>query len=224
MALEERFPRQRLFRLARRPDPWNPPDWSRVHDDGTFGNRFDDPDRYYRVLYASSQRPGCYLETLARFRKPVGIDEKLAEELAQIEGEDDFVPIGHVPLDWFGERRMGSAIVEGRFADIYAAEWVGYLRKQLVQVAHTLGIQDIDVAILQCDSPRLVTQRASRVAWAMGFDGVFYSSRFGSNMENWAIFEPFSITDKTSEELRLDDPDLEKALAIHTLAIYRPPF
>jgi predicted ATPase len=31
-------------------------DWSRVHSDGTFGNRFDDPTGYYRVLYASSQR------------------------------------------------------------------------------------------------------------------------------------------------------------------------
>jgi hypothetical protein len=31
------------------------------------GNRFDDPDGLYRVLYASAQPLGCYLETLARF-------------------------------------------------------------------------------------------------------------------------------------------------------------
>ena len=36
--------------------------------DGTFGNRFDDPEGIYRVLYASSQRLGCYLEALAQFR------------------------------------------------------------------------------------------------------------------------------------------------------------
>ncbi len=36
--------------------------------DGTFGNRYDDPDASYRVLYASSQRIGAFLETLARFR------------------------------------------------------------------------------------------------------------------------------------------------------------
>src|SRR5258708_33726634 len=57
-----------IFRVGRRPNPWQPPDWSLAGSDGTFGNRFDDPDGTYRVLYASSQRLGCYLETLARFR------------------------------------------------------------------------------------------------------------------------------------------------------------
>jgi hypothetical protein len=64
--------------------------------DGTFGNRFDDPEGTYRVLYASSQRLGCYLETLARFR----VDLTLYAELSEIEGEDDFTPLGHVPLAW----------------------------------------------------------------------------------------------------------------------------
>jgi hypothetical protein len=48
------------------------------------------------VLYASSQRLGCYLETLARFR----VDLTLYAELSEIEGEDDFTPLGHVPLAW----------------------------------------------------------------------------------------------------------------------------
>ena len=51
---------------------------------GTFGNRFDDPDGTYRVLYASSQRLGCYLETLARFR----VDLTLYAELSEIDGEN----------------------------------------------------------------------------------------------------------------------------------------
>jgi hypothetical protein len=50
----------------------------------------------YRVLYASSQRIGCFLETLGRFR----VDPKLLAELAQIEGEDDYSPLGEVPLEW----------------------------------------------------------------------------------------------------------------------------
>jgi hypothetical protein len=45
-----------------------PPDWASAEPDGTFGNRFDDPDATYRVLYASSQRLGCFVETLARFQ------------------------------------------------------------------------------------------------------------------------------------------------------------
>ena len=45
-----------IYRLGRKPDPWAPPDWASAGPDGTFGNRFDDPDATYRVLYASSQR------------------------------------------------------------------------------------------------------------------------------------------------------------------------
>src|ERR1035437_7440923 len=59
-----------IFRICRRPKPWQAPDWSLVGSDGTFGNRFDDPDGIYRVLYASSQRLGCYLVTAHDFLPP----------------------------------------------------------------------------------------------------------------------------------------------------------
>ncbi|MGC2371774.1 MAG: hypothetical protein WA474_22080 [Candidatus Sulfotelmatobacter sp.] len=39
-----------IYRLGRKPDPWAPPDWAFAGPDGTFGNRFDDPDATYRVL------------------------------------------------------------------------------------------------------------------------------------------------------------------------------
>jgi hypothetical protein len=65
---ETKTPTAPIFRLGRRPDPWEQPDWSRAHSDGTFGKQFDDPTGYYRVLYASSQRLSCFIETLARFR------------------------------------------------------------------------------------------------------------------------------------------------------------
>jgi hypothetical protein len=54
--LVTKTPTAPLFRLGRKPDPWNPPDWSRAQPDGTFGNRFDDPQGNYRVLYAATQR------------------------------------------------------------------------------------------------------------------------------------------------------------------------
>ena len=79
-----------IYRLGRKPDPWSVPDWASAGPDGTFGNRFDDPEGMYRVLYASSQRLGCFLETLGRFR----VDPKLLAELGEIEGEDDYCPLG----------------------------------------------------------------------------------------------------------------------------------
>ena len=68
------------------------------------------PTGPYRVLYASSQRLGCFLETLARFR----IDLTLYAELAAIEGENDFMPLGHVPVAWTETRLLGSAEHQGR--------------------------------------------------------------------------------------------------------------
>jgi hypothetical protein len=66
--LPYRTPASEIWRVGRRPDPWALPSWEAAAPDGTFGNRFDDPDSTYRVCYASSQRMCCFLETLARFR------------------------------------------------------------------------------------------------------------------------------------------------------------
>jgi RES domain len=93
-----------IYRLGRVPDPWAVPDWASAGPDGTFGNRFDDPDATYRVLYASSQRLGCFLETLARFR----IDPKLAAELAAIEGEEDYFPLGGSTCGMAAQTNLGN--------------------------------------------------------------------------------------------------------------------
>ncbi len=77
-----------LYRLGRQPDPWAWPDWSYAGPDGTFGNRYDDPGTSYRVLYASSQRIGAFLETLARFRP----DLEVLAELERIDGDDESPP------------------------------------------------------------------------------------------------------------------------------------
>jgi hypothetical protein len=94
-----------LYRIGRQPDAWAWPSWSSAGPDGTFGNRFDDPQREYRVLYASSQRVGAFLETLAPFRRDVAIEA----EYALIEGDDrdDLFPTldhGLVPDEWREKR------------------------------------------------------------------------------------------------------------------------
>jgi hypothetical protein len=76
--------RGRAVSPRRRPDAWQWPEWAYAGSDGTFGNRYDDPLGEYRVLYASSQRRGAFLETLARFR----VDVSLVAELDAIEGDD----------------------------------------------------------------------------------------------------------------------------------------
>jgi len=108
--LDTKTPTAPLFRLGRKPDPWSPPDWSRAQPDGTFGNRFDDPQGNYRVLYAATQRVSCFVETLARFRP----DISLIAELQAIAGEDDFVPLGTVPSDWLRAAHDGRGYGHGK--------------------------------------------------------------------------------------------------------------
>jgi hypothetical protein len=202
-----------IYRLGRKPDPWAMPDWASAGPDGTFGNRFDDPDATYRVLYASSKRLGCFLETLARFR----VDPKLLTELAEIAGEDDFWPLGAVPLEWAGKRLMGTATASGDYADICSSEWISKLRKLLAIHLEKFGLDDFDASVLQQTAPRILTQFVSRIVFYDDFAGIYCRSKYGHDIENWALFEPFQITVKSVQTIQPDDPDLQRALLLHGL-------
>jgi hypothetical protein len=213
--LEGKTPPQTIFRIARRPDPWEPPDWSRANPDGTFGNRFDDPEGYYRVLYAASQKLSCFLETLARFRP----DLSLLAELNEIDGENDFLPLGCVPHEWCAERLLGSASVQGNYANIYAAEWIALLRRWLAGECLRLGLNDLDASVLQSRAPRRITQLASLEVRQRNFDGIYYRSRYGHDLENWALFEPFRLSRATAQAFASDDLTFLEALRILGLKI-----
>ena len=183
--------------------------------DGTFGSRFDDPETTYRVLYASSHPLGCYVETLARFRP----DLSLLAELSEIEGEDDFPRLGKVPPEWAENRVIGSAYSYGSYADVYSSDWIGILREGLAVFCIALGIPELDAAALQQPTSRPLTQRVSRVVFDGGFDGIHYRSRFGHDIRNWAMFEPFKIDPQQTAPIDPADSDLQAALAIHGLLL-----
>jgi hypothetical protein len=204
-----------IYRIGREPDPWQYPDWSRANPDRTFGNRFDDPNGEYRVVYASSLRLGCFLETLARYRPDVA----LYAELQEIAGENDFVPRGIVPLEWFERRMIGSAEPEGTFAKIGDADWIAKIRRALAPLLIHLGIPDFDASVLQKSAPRVLTQSISAVVYDEGFDGIRYLSRYGHNIENWAVFEPARLASKAQGRIEQHDPDLLEALRIFDLAV-----
>jgi RES domain len=202
-----------IYRLGRKPDPWSAPDWASAGTDGTFGNRFDDPEGMYRVLYASSQRVGCFLETLARFR----VDLKLLAELAEIEGENDYCPLGEVPMEWIEKRMMGVATAGGEYADICSSEWISRLRIELAGQLQRFGFDDLDASVLQKTAPRNLTQLVSRVVFSERLAGIYYRSKYGHDVENWALFEPFQIKVQDSQPIRPDDPDLQRAFQLHSV-------
>jgi hypothetical protein len=207
---DSRQPPREIFRIGRRPDPWQPPDWSRATSDGTFGNRFDDPKGDYRVLYAASQRISCFVETLARFRP----DLTLLAELKEIDGEDDFFPLGEVPHEWCDQRLLGTAYAKGDYADIYASAWIAHLRLKLADECLRLGLGDLDAGVLQRGAPRRITQLASRQAYELEHPGIYYRSRYGHDLENWAIFEPFQMMVTNLEAVTSDDAAMLEAFRI----------
>ena len=177
-----------LYRLGRDPDPWAWPPWSAALRDGTFGNRYDDPDGSYRVLYASSQRVGAFLETLARFRP----DLEVVAELERIEGDDEPPPA--VPRTWLDGRLIGEATVEGLFVDVGDTASLATLRAALAAHAIHHGLDEIDAAAIRLRAPRGFTQQVSRYVYEQGsFAGLRYGSRLGDDVVNWAIFEPAAV-------------------------------
>jgi hypothetical protein len=93
MNLESKRPPEPFFRVGRDDDAWAVPDWAYAKEDRTFGNPFDGPMREYRFLDTSSQRLGCFIETLALFRLDVSF---VAEPALMENGEDDFTAFGTV--------------------------------------------------------------------------------------------------------------------------------
>ena len=200
--------------MARRPDPWRPPDWADVGDDLTFGNRFDDAEGRFRVLYAASSPLACYLETLARYRRPPGAEQLLSALSAIKNAPDDYTPPATVPASWLPTRSLGMALLtKRRFANVYSSEWLAYIRRNLepmFSVRRTDG-QDFDLALL-LSQRRALTRRIATLVYRLGYDGIYYQSRHGADLFNWALFEPFELTSQTVLDLHTGDPDFLEAL------------
>jgi RES domain len=205
-----------IYRIARKPNPWRAPDWADAHEDKTFGNRFDDSTGYFRVLYAGSTRFTCFLETLARYRKPAAT--QLAKEFDEIIGADsDHIPTGTIPGSWLTKREIGRALLSSkRFATIYSSEWMAHLRGKfeselIAQKVIRAGEVDFDLALL-VSQHRSLTQKIATHVYELGYDGIFYQSRHGGELVNWAIFEPFGLKGQEHLDISPDDIDFQKAL------------
>ena len=217
--LETTEPTGPVYRLGRRGLVWAWPDWAYAGEDGTFGNRYDDPHGQYRVLYASSQRLGTFLETLARFRPdPAILAEPITEDPA-----DELYPTtapGVIPADWLTRRAMGTATVVGGFADVGHSRSLEHLRTRLAARLIHYGFEDLDAATIRMSAPRRFTQEISRHVYECShpdgeraYAGIRYASRLGDEVYNWAICEPADLVDTQEGELSDEDPDLGQALA-----------
>lgn len=228
-ALSVHPPASPLYRVGRAPDPLAWPDWQYADPaTATFGNRWDDPRGLYRVLHTSASRLGCYLECLSRFRP----DPQVVAGLEAIEDNGKLPPTaaaGIVPADWAANRMIGRVdVAKGIFADVAASDSLGILNRQMAAVLIEFNFSELDAATLRLKAPRDFTQRVSRFVFEAStktgdpFSGIYYRSRLGDDIENFALFEGpgrWILANEAKQPIELDDLDLIEALRILGIAI-----
>jgi hypothetical protein len=195
------------------------PVWTNIRES------LDDPLGNYRVLYASTDRVGAFVETLARFRP----DLSVVAEVKRIKGDEDPPSAGVVPLRWLEGRRIGEEAVAGGFVDIGDADSLAMLRRHLAARAIHHGLSEVDAATIRLHAPRGFTQEVSRLIYEQHQEngdcaGICYRSRLGDQFVNWAIFEPAEVAglehfQARSRPIEPDDADLLAALRLLDLRL-----
>ena len=185
--LESTRPIGHVTRIGRLPDPWAWPPWEAQHSDSTFGNRWDDPEGVYRVLYACSQREGAYVEVLSRFRP----DPIVLAELREIDGPVNEYQVGVVPASWLEARAIWRSDLAGIYADVGHVRSLNCLRGAMAARLIHHGIVDLDAAAIRLSARRRFTQEISNHIYKLStpdgaprFAGIEYESRFGDNYQN----------------------------------------
>ncbi len=223
-------PKSPIYRVGRPLDPFDPPPWDKAGEDGTFGNRFDDPghldgipqEQRFRMIYCATQRTAVYGETLARFRPSLTLLEKLAEIEDDEPPQLDMQP-PVIPADWRVRRRLGKTrLVQAlRFVDLADPHNLQVLRSVLASQAHELGLDDIDLSAV-IGPHRTLTQHLARYVYEQVdenglplFAGIRYLSRLNADWECWAIFDTrMQHTPAMPESILPDDPGLIEVIEL----------
>lgn len=241
-------PASGIYRLSHRlADPFAPPDWQYAGEDGTFGNRFDDPraiqgaapaDRF-RTIYCATQRAGAFGETLARLRLSLPLlshletiedDEPIEESLIGAVDPND-IHRGLIAADWRHHRHVGHTYLDPslRFVDIAAGESMQHLREPLASVALEFGVSEIDLSSITSQQRRF-TQACAQYIHAQvdeqgrpALAGIRYMSRLNTEWECWVIFddriEHAPSFPAPPESILPDDLDLEAVAHLFHLTI-----
>jgi len=185
-----RTSRRPLYRIGRAPDPLAWPPHALIG-----GERFNDPLKQYRVLYAAAPRAGCFAETLAAFRPSLA---SLAAERAVAHATEPARSVV-VPAAWWRNRLVGAFTLDSaRWLDLRTLTTFQVLREGFAELAASLGIADVDLSaatgrVAIAGEERHFTQAISRWAFERDYPGIVYTSRLHYRFTCWALFESASI-------------------------------
>jgi hypothetical protein len=195
---------------------------------GTIGpNRFDAQDGTFDVLYFATELEGCFGETLARFRPDPLLRAALQDEWR----EKGFMEVGAVPADW--RHRRTAVRVEQisdsplPYLDLDSVHTLLFLRNELALGLASLGVHDVDTAIVR-SGDRRVTRLIS--SWAYNardpetaeplYAGIRYISRLNSEWECWAIFDRTALRPLEVVPITPEMPSLERVAKIFDLRVH----
>ena len=234
--LKRTTPGTRVWRVGRRPAPWEWVDWKYASPEtGTFPGRWDSPvPRTYRTIYAATFPQGALLEVLARFRPDPQV--VAAMSAVDVDGADadlhSTVVAGVIPEEWFDERMLTSADLAGEYCDVAHSETIAALRPDYLAIAvDEFHQNDFDASVLQNALVRPLTQALSADLYALtvndqapAIEGIRFLSRFGADQELWTVFE--QPADGTASRLingedsiDLHPDDLHVMAAFNTLGL-----
>ena len=201
-------------------DPFEPKPWELADEDGTLGDRFDDPGgrpgravvipllQRFRVIYCATKPSGAFGETVARVRPKlteipgfaeIEADEDYPEPLdAYLHGLRDplFPDRGILSASWRLERQLYQTRLDRAmlFVDICSPTTIETLRRELAAVALRLGLSDIDFSTV-IGPMREFTQECSRCIYEQTDDlgrPIFAGIRYKSRLNaEWECWAIF---------------------------------
>ena len=188
-------------------------------------NRFDDPEREYRVRYLATNKRGAFLEVLARFRIDSETQARLGAVTAVDEKTEPKISPGAIPKAFLSALREGTGQVvapKHEFVDVAAKETQAALNKH-ARVRRALADSGLgkqgSPAVLNDETIRLggaqgrpITQAVSRVV----FDetpavGIRYVSRLDATEPCWAVFDWVEMKFSKTTPINAQDAALKSA-------------
>ena len=196
-------------------------------------NRYDDPQREYRVRYFATNKRGAFLEVLARFRRNDETQKRLGAVAEVDERAEPGTSAGRVPpafLIALKEVAGQVADPEHYFIDVTAEDTLTALGEhpRIRRALDALSSGEsghaprLDKTTIRLPPPQgnTITQPVSRVVYdETDAVGIHYASRLDELEPCWAVFDWVTVDFSETKPIDANDDALKSAAAAMMLTL-----
>lgn len=183
--------------------------------------RFDSSNGEFNTLYCAHRPLICFLETMQCFRSGMPGRQGLSlildqpdEEVTGLEGTGSSL----ISDEWRTSRELLQITFNknAEFLDLMHHETIQFLRSQKSIISLMPSGEDFDLSTVT-GAQRGITQEIANIAHNNSFNGIYYTSRFGANLECYAVFDNVQVKPVQRIEINTLDEDYQEALRIFSL-------